>query len=86
MDREVLLMRRKFLSGSLFVFALVGGITVSAGTVWAQGQNADLILHNGKILTVNSNFSTAEAVAISGILTGSAALTRTVPTPRPTSH
>ncbi len=59
-------MRRKFLSGSLFVFALVAGFAVSAGTIWAQGQNADLILHNGKILTVDNNFSTADAVAIGG--------------------
>jgi len=29
-------------------------------------QKADLILHNGKILTVDDNFSTADAVAVSG--------------------
>lgn len=37
---------------------------------WLMGQGgaggADIVLHNGKILTVDSNFSTAEAVAISG--------------------
>src|SRR5262249_47054326 len=33
---------------------------------WLPAQNADLILQNGKILTVDNNFSVAEAVAISG--------------------
>jgi predicted amidohydrolase YtcJ len=42
----------------LAVFAL--------GSMAAQAQTADLILHNGKILTVDKNFSTAEAVAVSG--------------------
>ncbi|MSO20826.1 MAG: hypothetical protein EXQ56_10270 [Acidobacteria bacterium] len=32
----------------------------------AQGQTADLILHNGKVLTVDNNFSIAQAVAIRG--------------------
>ena len=32
----------------------------------AQQKAADMILHNGKILTVDANFSTAEAVAITG--------------------
>ena len=31
-----------------------------------QGQTADTVLRNGKILTVDNNFSTAEAVAITG--------------------
>jgi len=29
-------------------------------------SNADIILHNGKILTVDSNFSTQEEVAVRG--------------------
>jgi len=35
---------------------------------WLAGQEreADIVLHNGKILTVDSSFSTAEAVAIGG--------------------
>jgi len=32
----------------------------------ARAQTADIILHNGKILTVDKDFSTAEAVAVSG--------------------
>jgi len=31
-----------------------------------KGQNADVILHNGKVLTVDNNFSIAEAIAITG--------------------
>src|SRR3990172_2405042 len=41
----------------LFVF-----VTVS----YAQQGPADLILHNGKVLTVAANFSTAQAVAVTG--------------------
>src|SRR5689334_22408867 len=32
----------------------------------AAAQQADMILYNGKILTVDSNFTIAQAVAISG--------------------
>ena len=32
----------------------------------AQEPAADIVLHNGKVLTVDANFSTAEAVAITG--------------------
>ena len=35
-----------------------------AGPTWAQP--ADLILHNGKIVTVDRNFTTTEALAIRG--------------------
>ncbi len=33
---------------------------------WLSAQAPDIILHNGKILTVDSNFSVAQAVAITG--------------------
>ncbi len=32
----------------------------------AQGQKADMILHNGKVLTVDNNFTITQAVAIAG--------------------
>ena len=44
------------------VLFILGG---TASQLRAQ-QPADLVLHNGKILTVDSNFSTAEGVAITG--------------------
>src|ERR1051325_6591667 len=46
----------------------------AAGAVWAQ--SADAVLLNGKILTVDSQFSTREALAIRGgriLATGSTA-------------
>lgn len=45
--------------------AVVWGILVIPAGLTAQ-QTADLIFHNGKILTVDRNFSTAQAVAITG--------------------
>ena len=33
---------------------------------WAWGADADLILHNGKIVTVDANFSVRQAVAVKG--------------------
>ena len=33
---------------------------------WAAAQAPDLILHNGKVLTVDSNFSIVQAVAVTG--------------------
>ncbi len=38
-------------------------VAVTASLAWAQ---ADLILHNGKIVTVDRNFSIAQAVAVQG--------------------
>jgi predicted amidohydrolase YtcJ len=43
-------------------FLLAGSLL--AGSAWAQP--ADLILHNGKIVTVDKNFATSEAVAVRG--------------------
>jgi predicted amidohydrolase YtcJ len=45
---------------ALAIFALL-----SAGTGYGQ-QTADLILHNGKVLTVDNKFSIVEAVAVRG--------------------
>lgn len=42
--------------------ALAGLLIVSAPTT--RAQDADLIVHNGKVLTVDAKFSTAEAVAV----------------------
>src|ERR1700741_2440095 len=39
---------------------------LAVGTAVAQAQTADIILHNGKVLTVDKDFSTAEAVAVTG--------------------
>ncbi|MCH8267661.1 MAG: amidohydrolase family protein, partial [Acidobacteria bacterium] len=46
--------------------ALLGWLALSTAGRMAQAQEPSRILHNGKILTVDSNFSTAEAVAIRG--------------------
>src|SRR6185295_17255387 len=43
------------------VFCLAG-----SSAPWLVAQQADMILHNGKILTVNKNFSIAQAIAITG--------------------
>jgi predicted amidohydrolase YtcJ len=41
-------------------------LAVPASPVVAQDHPADLIVHNGRVLTVDAQFSTAEAVAIRG--------------------
>ncbi|MDA2934444.1 amidohydrolase family protein [Acidobacteria bacterium AH-259-D05] len=58
----------KFLSSSLSagVIRFIWCITICTPWLVGQEQEADIVLHNGKILTVNGSFSTAEAVAISG--------------------
>lgn len=57
--------RRKI---SLYGLALLGTLGFLVGRLVAQqsGPPADVILNNGKILTVDKNFSTAEAIAIRG--------------------
>jgi len=45
---------------------LVGCVALCATWVAAQQGPANLILHNGKILTVDASFSTAQAVAVTG--------------------
>ena len=60
-------MPRMFLqqSARFLVMAVIGCLWLTGQTGLAQ-QSADLILHNGKILTVDNNFSTAEAIAVRG--------------------
>ena len=51
------------------IYFICCAVVLCAGlsTAWLQAQQAaDMILHNGKILTVDDKFSTAQAVAISG--------------------
>ena len=64
-------MLQRFLRGGLSVltFFLAAFLCFSGPRLVAQqqgSQQADLILHHGKIVTVDGNFSIAEAVAISG--------------------
>ena len=47
-----------------FVFQAVCLSAIFAATLF--GQQADIVLYNGKILTVDNNFSTSEAVAVAG--------------------
>src|SRR5689334_24699160 len=44
---------------------LVGIMVLASGWLAAQ-QPADLILHNAKVLTVDKNFSIAQAIAVTG--------------------
>jgi len=46
--------------------SLVCCIVLSAAWLAAQQKPADLILHNGKVLTVDSKFSIAQALAVTG--------------------
>lgn len=57
MPGENLIGRRSFLSGVVAASALFG-------TAACFGATADLILHNGRIVTVDGSFSIAQAVAI----------------------
>ena len=63
-------MRRFYLSlrfceiGLIYSVALVTLLLL--GQERATAQNADMVLHNGKVLTVDDDFATAEAVAIQG--------------------
>ena len=53
-------------SSSTALIRLFCLIALSTTLLVGQEQQADIIFHNGKILTVDSGFSTAEAVAIGG--------------------
>jgi predicted amidohydrolase YtcJ len=46
------------------IFWLVAGVLLFSSGIAAQ--QADIVLHNGKILTVDRNFTTAEGIAITG--------------------
>ncbi len=47
---------------SLLTMVLVAGCA-SPGSTGAFVQAADLVLHNGKVLTADANFRVAEAIA-----------------------
>jgi predicted amidohydrolase YtcJ len=51
--------------GLIYIVLAASFAGISAAQLGAQ-QQADLILHNGKILTVDANFSTMQAVAVTG--------------------
>ena len=44
----------------------ITGFILLLGGCFQPDESADLILHNAKVLTVDNNFSVAEAVAIKG--------------------
>src|SRR3989338_110668 len=59
-------MRGKFPAVRLFSWLLGAFLCASLAAPWGTAQTATIILHNGKILTVDKSFSTAEAVAVTG--------------------
>jgi predicted amidohydrolase YtcJ len=56
---------RRF-NAKLIVFAALFAVTFLASALRAQTSSPDLILFNGKIITVDQRFSVAQAVAIRG--------------------
>src|ERR1700687_860425 len=54
------------MKNSYFAIRLVFVSALFASSLFAQGQQADIVLYNGKVLTVDNNFSIAEAVAVAG--------------------
>jgi len=64
-------MSRRFARGEYWTFAVLLAAFLCLSVLWLHAQQqgtqqADWVLHSGKILTVDNNFSTAEAVAIGG--------------------
>ena len=57
-------MRRLILKPLLL--GLIGAVAGAAATIHAQQQPADVILTNGKVITVDNKFTVAQAVAIRG--------------------
>ena len=54
-------------SPNRLVLCLAAAIWCAAVAVpWAAAQQADIVLHNGKILTVDKTFTVAQAIAITG--------------------
>jgi hypothetical protein len=51
---------------SFFGSALVGLLTLIATSTIARAQDADLVLHNGKVITVDEKFSIVEGMAVKG--------------------
>src|SRR5262245_10718507 len=60
-DQGGIMVKRK----TLLVIVLAG-LGIALGTSPALAQAPDTIFYNGKILTVDSNFSTAQALAVTG--------------------
>ena len=59
--------RRMLPLGCLAVIAgVLGWVSVSSAPLQGQEAPADLILRNGKIVTVDANFAIAQAVAVRG--------------------
>ncbi len=57
----------RFVRVRLLAYAITGLCLITLSTPRLLGQQGpDFILHNGKVLTVDADFSTAEAVAVSG--------------------
>jgi predicted amidohydrolase YtcJ len=60
-------MLREFFSKKMVVSCSGVVCWVALASVWVAGQQpADLVLYNGKVLTVDSSFSVAQAIAIRG--------------------
>src|SRR5690242_21859579 len=62
-ESEVCMTRKGISAGLVRVVCLA---LLGAGWLAAQQKPADLILHNGKVLTVDKSFSIKQAVAVTG--------------------
>ncbi|MBY0459050.1 MAG: amidohydrolase [Gemmataceae bacterium] len=51
---------------ALFLAGAIASVVLAAPAASLHAQDADLIVHNGKVLTVDAKFATAEAVAVRG--------------------
>ncbi len=61
------LLRRVLLcSGLAAVASALGWVSFTSAPLQGQETPADLVLHNGKVLTVDENFTIAQAVAVRG--------------------
>ena len=55
------------MTGKLLIFSLtLAGATLVAGAQAPGGRPADLVLYNGRVITVDQGFSIAQAVAVAG--------------------
>jgi predicted amidohydrolase YtcJ len=62
---QTIILSRRFRGSVLGCFWCALFLLATVGAQQAAGQ-ASIVLHNGKVLTVDKNFSTAQAVAITG--------------------
>ncbi len=62
----MMLQRRSAARFAATTIGLAGCLVLCASWLAAQQRPADLILHNGKVLTVDKNFSIVQAVAVTG--------------------